>query len=171
MKKTTIIILVIVFVIIIIAVVAFLIYKNNQKKKQEAQQQMAILQQQLAQNPQMPTEQKGDLLAQISNLAAIIGQFKGGKEDKPSFSILNPTGNWNPEPAGFPLSKALQAKKNSYVETLQKAINTKCKNKMKSMGMLPLTTDGRFGTLTEKAAAACVGSNTVSWQQYQTYIA
>ena len=169
MKKNTIIILVIVFVIIIIAVVAFLIYRNNRKKKeQEAQQQMAILQQQLAQNPEMPAQEKGNLLGQIANLAAIIGQIRGGTKDNSGPLPGLGGAGWNPEPSGFPLKKGSV---NSYVTTLQKAINTKCSSKMKSMGMLPLTTDGKFGPLTEKAAAACVGANTVSWQKYQEYIA
>ena len=167
-RKSIIILVVIVVVLIIIAVVAFLIYKNSSaKREREAQQQMAILQQQLAQNPEMPQAQKSDLLGQIANLAAIVSQFKSDKSKSGPLPGLGGSG-WNPEPSGFPLKKG---SKNNYVTTLQKAINTKCGSKMKSMGMLPLTTDGNFGPLTEKAAGTCVGSNTVSWQQYQAYIA
>lgn len=168
MNKKVIIAIVIVFVVIVIGVVGFLIYRNNRRKKeQEAQQQMAILQQQLATNPNMPAEQKGNLLGQIANLAAVLAQIKSGAADKgtPDGPLPGLGGaGWNPEPSGFPLVKGNSG---TYVKNLQMAINAKCGNKLKSIGMLPLTTDGKFGPLTEKGAAACLGTTSVNWQQYK----
>lgn len=164
MSRKAIIVTVIVFVVIVIAVVAFLIYRNNKKKQAlEAQRQMDILQQQLNMNPNMPTSQKGDILAQIAALAAAVAQAKGPSGPLPGLGGAGWPISGN-APTGFPLAKGSSS---NYVKTLQMAINAKCGDKLKSIGMLPLTTDGKFGPLTEKGAAACLGSTNVSWPQFQ----
>lgn len=173
MSRKAIIVTVIVFVVIVIAVVAFLIYRNNKKKQAlEAQRQMDILQQQLNMNPNMPTSQKGDILAQIAALAAAVAEARGAGQQQgggvPSGPLPGLGGAGWPisgnAPTGFPLAKGSSS---NYVKTLQMAINAKCGDKLKAIGMLPLTTDGKFGPLTEKGAAACLGSTNVSWPQFQ----
>ena len=155
MGKRGIIVIVIVAIVIIIGVVGFLVYRNNKKKKELAAQQMAILQQQLQQG-NVPPAQKADLLSQIADLAA---QIQGG--GTPPFVPAN-TGNVNTgSPNGFPSRKGSDTSKApiNYVQGVQIGINAKCGKK--------LVSDGKFGPLTEAAAISCLGTPTVSWQQYQ----
>lgn len=174
MSRKAIIGIVIALVVIIIAVVIFFIYRNNKKKKaQQAQMEMDILQQQLSANPNMSTSQRGDILGQIAALAAVIAQARqeqGGSGNIPSGPLpgLGGPGYQQPSPTGFPLVKGASG---NYVKSLQMAINAKCGDKLKSMGMLPLTTDGKFGPLTERGAAVCLGTTNVSWPQFQSITA
>jgi hypothetical protein len=173
MNKKVIITIVIVFVVIIIAVVAFLIYRNVKKKNAlQSQQEIDILRQQLNANPNMPASQKTDIIAQI---AALIAKSAGANQTTDQTGGQFPGGgfpsgypSWPPPtqggPAGFPLVKGA---KGNYVKSLQMAINAKCGDKLRNLGMLPLTTDGKFGPLTEKGVAACIGTTNVSWPQFQ----
>lgn len=157
MSKKAIIAIVIIAIVIIIGVVGFLIYRNNKKKKDlAAQQQMAILQQQLQGN--VPPAQRASLLSQIADIAA---QIQGG--GTPPFVPAN-TGSGSVStttPNGFPLRKGSDTSKApiNYVQGVQIGINAKCGKK--------LVSDGKFGPLTESAAISCLGTPTVSWQQYQ----
>ena len=124
---------------------------------------MAILQQQLSQ-PNIPVTQKQSILEQIAGLAAIIGSNIPQKGQAQAFipggapAPYSPpqSSTTTPAPAGFPLKKGSSG---PYVTAVQKAVNTKCGSK--------LVTDGKFGPLTEKAIASCLGSATISWEQYQ----
>lgn len=154
MNKKLVISIVIIVVVITIIIVSFLIYKNKKKQKEDAAVQMAILQQQLSQ-PNMPVSQKQNILQQLAGLATIIGSNIPAKNDP------------IPAPADFPL------KKNSsglFVKAVQKAVNGKCGDKLKAIGMAPLVEDDKFGPLTEKGVAACLGTTTVSWEQYKQLI-
>jgi peptidoglycan hydrolase-like protein with peptidoglycan-binding domain len=168
--KKIIIAIVIIFIVIIIGVVGYLIYKSNKKKKDDlASQQMAILQQQL-ESGNVPPQQKAGLLAQIAALAA---QIKNANQDistppyvsgiyaPPAGSASSSIPDTTPSPAGFPLKKGSNTSKApiNYVKSLQAAINVKCNQK--------LVTDGVFGPKTESAVISCLGTPTVSFQQYQ----
>jgi len=176
MNKKTVIIIVMVVVVIIICIVAFLIYRKNQQRKEEdAKMQLAMLQAQLSQQPNMPAAQKQTILQQIAGLADIIMKAKAANNANTSSAPLPGLGGPGyvptsgpitsvPAPAGFPLKKG---SKGNYVADLQRAINFKCGDKLKSAGMSKLSTDGDFGSLTEKGAATCLGSTVVTWEQYQ----
>lgn len=162
-KKKLIIAIIIIVVVITIAIVSFLIYKNKKKQKEDAAAQMAILQQQLSQ-PNIPVNQKQNILQQIAGLAVIIGSNLPVKNNQipamPNTNSTTPAPTVNiPAPAGFPLKNGSSS---PYVQLLQKAINTKCGS--------GLSTDGKFGPKTESAALSCIGTKTVSWQQYQSLI-
>ena len=171
-NKKLIISIVIIAVVIIIGVVGFLIYKNKKKQKEDAAMQMAILQQQLSQS-NMPATQKQSILEQIAGLAVIIGSNLPTKQSPipigqtPMPAQANIPGAppvETPAPSDFPL------KKNSsglFVKAVQNAVNSKCSSKLKAIGMSPLVADGKFGPLTEKGVAACLGTTTVSWEQYK----
>ncbi len=171
-NKKLIISIIIIVIVIIIGVVGFLIYKNKKKQKEDAAAQMLILQQQLSQP--MPASQKAGILEQIAGLAVIIGSNLPKKESSiGSGQIAMPPAQSNipgapnveiPAPSDFPL------KKNSsglFVKAVQNAVNNKCSSKLKAIGMSPLVADGKFGPLTEKGVAACLGTTTVSWEQYK----
>lgn len=171
-NKKLVIAIIIIVVVIIIGVVGFLIYKNKKKQKEDAAAQMAILQQQLSQ-PNMPVSQKQSILEQIAGLAAIIGSNIPAKQNQGQAFIPGvapataTTSSSTPAPADFPL------KKNSsglFVQAVQKAVNGKCGDKLKAIGMAPLVADGKFGPLTEKGVASCLGTTTVSWEQYKQLI-
>lgn len=168
MNKKLIISIVIIVVVIIIGVVGFLIYKNKKKQKEDAAAQMAILQQQLSQ-PNMPASQKQNILEQIAGLAAIIGSNLPANKNQSNQANTSTTTTTVsiPAPADFPL------KKNSsglFVQAVQKAVNAKCGDKLKSINMVPLVADGKFGPLTEKGVASCLGTTTVTWEQYKQLI-
>ena len=177
MNKKVVIAIVIIVIVIIIGVVGYLIYSSNKKKKDlQSQQQMAILQQQMNQNPNMPSDQKMNILGQIAALAAQIAATKqaaGGGVGTPPYvppvagtPVVDAAPPITVDPPGFPLrvgsntSTAPVGKK--YVQNIQGAMNLKCGKK--------LVTDGKFGPLTQAAAAQCIGSPIVSWQQYQDYV-
>lgn len=163
MNKKLVIAIIIIVVVIIIAIVGFLIYKNKKKQKEDAA--TAILQQQLSQ-PNIPTNQKQNILEQIAGLAVIIGSNIPANQGKALIPGTQPASASQsiPAPADFPL------KKNSsglFVQAVQKSVNGKCGDKLKAIGMAPLVADGKFGPLTEKGVAACLGTTTVSWEQYK----
>lgn len=169
-NKKLIISIIIIVIVIIIGVVGFLIYKNKKKQKEDAAAQMAILQQQLSQP--MPASQKQSILEQIAGLASIIGSNIPAKAFTPGSAPTTTTAP-TPAPAPTPVQSApsdFPLKKNSsglFVQAVQKSVNSKCASKLKAIGMSPLDTDGKFGPLTEKGVAACLGTTTVSWEQYK----
>lgn len=176
MKKGAVIAIVIIVLVIIIGVVGYLIYKSNQKKQADAAQRQAdILQAQLAQNPNMPPQQRASILEQLANLAGAIAAAKAGSGQGgtpppyvPPGYVPPPTGDAGSPvaPYGFPLRNGSNTKNapagKKYVQQLQSAINAKCGKK--------LVPDGVFGPLTQSAATQCIGSSTVSWDQYQSYL-
>ena len=168
MSRKAIIILVIVVIVIIIGVVGFLIYKKNKDTKDaEAANQLAMLQAQLNQNPNMPTQAKAGIVDQIAMLMAQIQAARSGQQSTQypqGFPGLG--GPWTPNasgpgtpvaPYGFPLKNGSN---NNYVKNLQVALNNKCG--------LRLVTDGKFGPLTASAAQSCIGNPIVSWELYRS---
>lgn len=170
-KKKIVISIVIIIVLIIIVIVGFFIYKNKKKQKEDAAAQMAILQEQLSQ-PNIPVSQKKSILEQIGTLAAIIGSNIPQKTGQGSNQVQEHNTNTNtntsvPAPADFPLKKGSSG---LFVKSVQKAVNSKCADKLKAMGAAKLVEDGKFGPLTERGIAACIGTTTVSWEQYKQLI-
>ena len=171
MSKKAIIAIVVIVVLIVISIVSFLIYRNSKNKKAEAEQRLAALQQQLNSQPNMPVDQKANLLGQIAQLLGNVQgnvqlpQFTPGTTPNPALDTNN-----NVAPNGFPLKKNVTGMA-LYNQAVQKAVNGKCGDKLKAIGMAPLVADGKFGPLTEKGIAACLGTTTVSWEQYKSLVA
>ena len=170
MSRKAIIAIVVIVVLIVISIVSFLIYRNSKNKKAEAEQRLAALQQQLNSQPNMPANQKANLLGQIAELLGNVQlpqytQHTPGATPNPALDTNN-----NVAPNGFPLKKNVTGMA-LYNQAVQKAVNGKCGDKLKAIGMAPLVADGKFGPLTEKGVAACLGTTTVSWEQYKSLIA
>ena len=160
MSRKAIIILVIIVIVIIIGVVGFLIYKKSKdRNSSQAAIDAEMLRQQLAQNPNMPQDQRSNILAQLAILAEQLRAAKGQGTYVPGYG----TPTYGPEPAptqtapyGFPLK---QGSSGSYVASLQNAINAKCGTK--------LIADGKFGPLTSNAAKSCLKTPDVDWEYYK----
>ena len=168
MKRGVVITIIVVFTVIIISVVAYLVYKSSKKRSSKEiaalQQQLANLQNQANSRSATP-EEKQAILSQIEILNqklkdyGVGGDLFGGQETT-NPPVVNPAVTPTIQPTGFPLKKALGY--NPLVENLQKGLNKKCNS--------GLTTDGKFGALTEKALYMCYNVNEANFELYNNII-